>query len=115
VERILAEASVAVAPYEPDPDSFSRYADPGKLKSYLAAGLPILLTDVPPNATELAARGGAELVPFSADAFARSAEQLLGSREEWQRRREAALSLAREFDWPVILEPALESIGFVSA
>jgi glycosyltransferase involved in cell wall biosynthesis len=112
VERILAGASAAVAPYELDPESFSRFADPGKLKSYLAAGLPILLTDVPPNARELAERGGAELIPFSAEALAAGIERLLAAPDEWQRRRVAALSLAREFDWPVILGPALESVGF---
>jgi glycosyltransferase involved in cell wall biosynthesis len=114
VERILAKASVAAAPYEPDPDSFSRFADPGKLKAYLAAGLPILLTDVPPNAQELAERGGAEIVPFSADGLAQAARRLLDSPEAWQSRRQAALLFARDFDWPAIFRPALESIGFVT-
>ena len=30
VERVLAEASVAVAPYEPGADNFTRFADPGE-------------------------------------------------------------------------------------
>ena len=34
-------SSVALAPYAPDPDSFTRFADPSKLKSYAAAGLPM--------------------------------------------------------------------------
>ena len=112
VERLLARASIAVAPYEPTQDSFSRYADPGKLKAYLGAGLPILLTDVPPNAQDLVRRGGAEIVPFSADALAQATSRLLDTPEEWKRRRALALALAREFDWPRILEPALESVGF---
>jgi glycosyltransferase involved in cell wall biosynthesis len=112
VERLLARASIAVAPYEPTQDSFSRYADPGKLKGYLGAGLPILLTDVPPNAQDLVRRGGAEIVPFSADALAQATRMLLDTPEEWKRRRALALALAREFDWPRILEPALESVGF---
>jgi glycosyltransferase involved in cell wall biosynthesis len=112
VERILAGAALAVAPYEPDPESFSRFADPGKLKSYLAAGLPILLTDVPPNARELADRGGAQIISFSAEALALEIDRLLAFPDEWQRRHTAALGLAREFDWPVILAPALESVGF---
>ena len=114
VERVLAEASMAAAPYEPDPESFSRFADPGKLKSYLAAGLPIFLTDVPPNARELADRGGAELVPYSAEGLAAAIERLLAAPEEWKQRRDAALTLAREFDWPAILDPALASVGFIS-
>ena len=51
-----AESSVAVAPYAQTDETFTRYADPGKLKAYLAAGLPIVLTDVPPNARELERR-----------------------------------------------------------
>ena len=43
VARVLSEAVVAVAPYEVDEHSFSRFADPGKLKAYLGAGLPIVL------------------------------------------------------------------------
>jgi glycosyltransferase involved in cell wall biosynthesis len=112
VEAILSEASLAVAPYATDAESFSRFADPGKLKSYLGAGLPILLTDVPPNARELAAEGGAELVDFDPESLATAIERLLGAPDEWRRRNEAALAYARRFDWPVILEPALASLGF---
>src|SRR5262249_52379730 len=61
VERILAESSVAVAPYAPTPGTHTRWADPGKLKAYLAAGLPIVLTDVPPNAAELERHAGASV------------------------------------------------------
>ena len=66
VEELLAEASIAAAPSDPSETTFTRFADPGKLKSYLAAGLPIVLTDVPPNARELADEAGAELVPYDA-------------------------------------------------
>lgn len=112
VERILAGACVAIAPYDPRGNSFSRFADPGKLKAYLAAGLPIVLTDVPPNARDLEAKGAAEVVPFSASAFADAITRLLSSPEEWRRRRAAAVALAREFDWPAILDPAFASLGF---
>ncbi len=59
LERLLSQAAVALAPYNTRVESFTRYADPSKLKSYLAAGLPILLTPVPPNADELAMQAGA--------------------------------------------------------
>ena len=44
VESILATATVAVAPYVVSDTNFTRFADPGKLKAYLAAGLPVVLT-----------------------------------------------------------------------
>ena len=110
VESLLAQASLAVAPYEPTLDSFTRYADPGKLKAYLAAGLPILLTDVPPNARELAENAGAEIVPFDAAALARAIEDGLANRSQWQSRREAALAYARGFDWSTVLSTGV-SLG----
>jgi glycosyltransferase involved in cell wall biosynthesis len=111
VEMLLAEASVAVAPYVPSETTFTRYADPGKLKSYLGAGLPIVLTDVPPNARELADEAGAELVPYEASAIADAIEHGLASPERWSERRERALAYARRFDWPLLLDDVLEKLG----
>jgi len=112
VERLLAECSIAVAPYVPDPDSFSHWADPGKLKAYLAAGLPILVTDVPPNADELAVLAGAEIVPFDASSLASAIARSLGDVAGWREHREAALEYARAFDWSTLLGHALDSLGF---
>ena len=110
VERLLAAASIAVAPYVPGDTVFTRYADPGKLKNYLAAGLPIVLTDVPPNARELAAEAGAELVPYEATAIADALERGLADPVRWRERRERALAYARRFDWAVLLHDALDRL-----
>ena len=110
IERLLADASLAVAPYVPSPDSFTRYADPGKLKAYLAAGLPIVMTDVPPIARDLAHRGGASLVDASARSLARGIIEALTVPSEWEQRRVAALKMAQEFDWNHVLAQALERI-----
>ena len=112
VERLLATGSVAVAPYVPSEATFTRWADPGKLKAYLAAGLPILLTDVPPNAGELARDAGAEIVSFDAESIADSIEQLLDSPAEWLARRDQALHYVRRFDWPLLLGELLDRLGF---
>lgn len=114
LERILATGSIAVAPYATAGDSFTQFADPGKLKAYLAAGLPILTTSVPPNAAELAAEGGAEIVDDDAESFANAIERLLSEPEVWRRRRAGALSMARRYDWPRVLAPALGRLGFTA-
>jgi glycosyltransferase involved in cell wall biosynthesis len=111
VERLLAESSVAVAPYAPSADSFTRYADPGKLKAYLAAGLPIVLTDVPPNAHELAEEAGAELAAFEAAAIAAAVARALASPDGWRERRAAALDYGRRFDWARLLPDVLDRLG----
>jgi glycosyltransferase involved in cell wall biosynthesis len=112
LERVLAEASVGLAPYSSLVESFTRFADPAKVKSYVAAGLPIVMTDVPPNAHELAREGGAQVVPDDPTAFADAVEQLLHQPDEWQQRRTAALQYARRFDWNDIIGGALTAAGF---
>jgi glycosyltransferase involved in cell wall biosynthesis len=112
LERILARASVAVAPYDTTVESFTRYADPAKLKAYLAAGLPIVTTDVPPNAHEVAAQGGGEVVEFDPAAIAEALQRALGDERAWVSRRAAALELAGFYDWGRIVERALGSLGF---
>lgn len=49
----IAKCSVAIAPYKDGKDNYSRYADPGKVKTYLSCGVPVLLTDIPWNAKEI--------------------------------------------------------------
>jgi glycosyltransferase involved in cell wall biosynthesis len=111
VERILADASLAVAPYRPGLGTFTTYADPGKLKAYVAAGLPTVLTDVPPNAQALAREAGAEVVAYDPEAFAAAIERGLASPEHWRERREAALTYAQRFDWNRLLGDLFRELG----
>ncbi len=111
VEQILSRAAVALAPYEPSADTFSRYADPGKLKAYLGAGLPIILTDVPPNAADLRLRGGGSIVEATPQAFADEIERVLDDREQWRQRHRSALDYARLFDWETLFETSLPALG----
>jgi glycosyltransferase involved in cell wall biosynthesis len=110
VEQLLSRASVAVAPYATTDETFTRYADPGKLKAYLAAGLPIVLTDVPPNARELASEAGAEIVADDPAALADAISRALTSPERWRARRASALAYARRFDWDVLLGDLLAEL-----
>jgi glycosyltransferase involved in cell wall biosynthesis len=113
LERLLAQAAVALAPYNTRVESFTRYADPSKLKAYLAAGLPILLTPVPPNAGELAREAGAEIVGDDDPTdLADAIERALVDPNAWRRRRHAALTYARQFDWSTIVANVLTAAGF---
>jgi len=112
VAAILASASVGVAAYDPNVESFTRWADPGKLKNYIGAGLPIVLTDVPPNARELAAEGVAELVEYDPADIAGAITRVLDSAGEFQRRRASALRYRTQYDWAEIMTTALANVGY---
>lgn len=53
MESEIAGCAVAVAPYKKTKNNYSYYADPGKVKTYLACGVPVLLTDIPWNAKDI--------------------------------------------------------------
>lgn len=53
LEKVIAQSAVAVAPYIAKLDTWTYYADPGKVKTYLACGVPVVLTDLPWNAQDI--------------------------------------------------------------
>jgi glycosyltransferase involved in cell wall biosynthesis len=73
------------------------------------------MTDVPPNARELAREAGAEIVADDATALAAAIGRALESPEQWQARHEAALTYARRFDWNVLLADALAALDAMPA
>lgn len=112
VESILASGTIAAAPYVNDKTSFTQFADPGKLKAYLGASLPIVLTDVPPNAKELEALGAAVVVEDNPDAVATGLNKLLSDKKAWELAQASASRVAKEFDWNNIMKTTLSKLGF---
>jgi glycosyltransferase involved in cell wall biosynthesis len=108
IERQLANSALAVAPYVPDELSFTRYADPGKLKTYLACGLPIVMTDVPEFAKTVVAAGAGTIVPYETEALAAAITGYLTDPLALDKARVAAASFAQNFDWERIFDDALE-------
>jgi glycosyltransferase involved in cell wall biosynthesis len=99
VERRLAACTLGLAPYVPDPESFTRFADPGKIKTYLACGLPVLLTEVPPIARLLEQRGAGRIVAYDANALAQAILSYLGDPAGLERARAAAIEMGAGFSW----------------
>lgn len=109
VEKELAKASIAVATYVPIPESFTYFTDPGKIKSYLAAGLPVVLTDVPQIAKDLVKKKCGLITNYDTVSICETITELLSDETKLSRYSKNALKYASNFDWNEIFENALEN------
>lgn len=109
VEKILSRATVAVATYKPDRESFTYFADPGKIKNYLAAGLPVFLTSVPPIAKTLAKEKCGIICGYNSEDISRKIVGFLSDRKLLQLYSAKATAFAKQFDWNKVFERALNT------
>jgi glycosyltransferase involved in cell wall biosynthesis len=105
VEQLIAASAVALATYDPGQVDFTYYADPGKIKTYLAAGVPVVVTDVPWSAGWVADEGAGVLVEYRPEDVARGVLELFGDGAA----REAAGRLGRTCDWERIFDDAFDT------
>jgi glycosyltransferase involved in cell wall biosynthesis len=111
VLALLAKAGVAIAPYFPfDKNSFTFYSDPGKIKTYLGCGLPIVLTDVPPIAKTLANEQVGKIASYDAADFAEKVAEIINT-PDYNRLRTHVQDFGRRFDWNIVFETAFANGG----
>lgn len=112
VEKMLAKCSSAVAMYEKYDKSgnlsFTYFADPGKIKSYLAGGLPIFLTDVTHNAKEIEEKKCGFVISRDKNEIAKKVIALMKDENVLREYRKNAIAYAKEFDWEKIFENNLK-------
>ena len=108
VRAVLAQCAAAIAPYVTAPWQPARYTEPGKVKLYMAAGLPVIVTRAPALAQEIERAGAGIVVECTAEAFADAYARLLGSEEVLQRYRANMASLARNYDYETVYQQAFD-------
>lgn len=108
MSRVIARSACAVALYQPGDDerNFTYYTDPGKIKDYLGAGLPVILTDVPHNARELERAGCGVVVSYQKSRVAEAVIGILSDEGKLRKYRRSALDYARCCDWGKIFAAA---------
>src|SRR5690606_13081980 len=101
MEKEIAKSAVALAPYVKELDTWSYYADPGKVKTYLACGVPVLLTDIPWNAKEIEKKKCGIIITEETHDIADKVIMLLNSKIN-QQFRNNAIAYSQGFDYRVI-------------
>lgn len=113
--RYLPTCGVALAPYRPDADSYTYYADPTKPKEYLACGLPVVITRVPWIADLIDRAPMGVAIGYDQDQLAAACRRLLTDDGFWRTCRENALAYTRELDWSKIVARALAESGYATS
>lgn len=105
IRKLLLGCAFAVATYDPrgaKEDNFTYYADPTKIKTYLSCGLPVIMTNVPYNASDLARSGCAIIVDYDEKLIAKVLIDVLIDKKKLETMRTKALDTAKEFTWEKI-------------
>jgi glycosyltransferase involved in cell wall biosynthesis len=114
VEKMLAKCACAVAMYEKYDEtgslSFTYFADPGKIKAYLAGGLPILLSDVSHNAQEIEEKRCGYVISQDKAEIAQKIIRLMQDEKTLKEYRENSIVYAKQFDWENIFENNLSRL-----
>ena len=101
----VSKCGISVALFKPDP--INRYADPIKIKEYLACGCPVILTNVPDIANEIYEEKAGIAIKYSKEEVVSAVEKLLGDDIFFKKCRENAIKLASKYDWCTIFKDAL--------
>lgn len=107
LERRIAESGLAVAPYIAELDTWTYYADPGKVKTYLACGVPVVLTDLPWNAQAIAKEGAGVIVKEEPAEIADAVIKIMKSQQA-DRYRQRAAKFAESYSYQQLFQ-AVES------
>lgn len=110
LDEIIADSALAIAMYVKIKDCISYYADPTKLKDYLSAGLPVLLTDVPHNAYDIEKNKCGVIINYDKDSIRQTVVGLMKDEKKLKEYRENAVNYVKQFDWSLIFEPNLERV-----
>lgn len=112
LNRFMNKSTCAIAIYKPEKEklyNFTYYADPTKLKDYLGAGLPIILTDISYNAQDIQKNGCGIVVEYKVESVEQAIMELLSNRQNLLAYRKNALQYAKQFDWNQIFANAFSS------
>lgn len=112
VEKILSKCAISIAMYQQGnlKSNFTYFADPAKLKSYLAAGLPVLLTNVSYNAKEIEENKCGIIIDYNKNEIAKAVIDLMKDEKRLKEYRQNAINYARQFDWNLIFSQNLKRI-----
>lgn len=109
----LRQFMIGLAPYKAIPSSPRWWADATRVRLYLAAGLPVITTRVPPISKELKQHQSGLVVKDNANQLAQAIIYLLKNRNLYRQMQKNAMLQARSRTWDKIYSNTLKNMGIV--
>lgn len=111
LSKLVQQFCLGLAPYLAIKNSVRWYADATKLRLYLAAGLPIITTQVPPLGKEVARAGAGLVVKDKENELTEAIIKLLSNKKLYQKTRKAAIKYIKNNTWENTYTNALRKMG----
>lgn len=93
--KVLKKCTVGVATYQPDPNNVSHFGDPGKVKRYLALGLPVIITDIFEFSKEIEKNKAGVIIQYGESLeLVKAIKKIMLNYQQYQKN---ALSLAKKY------------------
>ncbi len=105
-QSLLSRCAIGIAPYEDNDRTYTRYTDPGKPKVYLAAGLPVIITNVPQIAYDIDRRKAGIVINYDRNDAVKAIVDILSDKKKLIEYKRNALEFAGKFEWSAIFENA---------
>jgi glycosyltransferase involved in cell wall biosynthesis len=105
----LPAFDMSLALYRPTDNNLSRWADPSRVKDYLACGLPVVITDVPEIAKDVAAQQAGVVAAYTAEAVEAAVAAMVDDPDRWRAMRDAAVAYMQRYRWSAIFNVSFEA------
>lgn len=110
IEKRLPFYCLGYAPYTSDPNNYIQYTDPGKVKAYLSAGLPIIITKTAKISKEIHNSGAGVAIKYDGDEIVKATLKIIASSENLIKFRRSAENMASKYTWDKIFTAAISRL-----
>lgn len=114
ISDMIKHYQIAIAPYKNISGSIRLYGDATKIRLYLAAGLPIITTHVPPLGKIAEKKGAAMVTNDTAKDLGEAINALFNNKKKYVSMSENAMKFAKNNTWKNTYATAIKHMGYSS-
>lgn len=108
--KIVTNCSIGIAPYKPDLKAHTKYADPSKLKLYLACRLPVITTGVATISRQIKMCNAGVIIDFEEYSLLSAINQILSNKISYLKFKQGSINLSKKYDIKMILDKAFNNL-----